>query len=81
MHEVALATGPVAVILIGILFGVFYNQRAIDKLAERMNSNFAGVRHTLDIIQSDLKSFHRSLGQHDEAIVIIKKRLELSHLP
>jgi hypothetical protein len=81
MHEVALATGPVAVILIGILFGIFYNQRAIDKLEERMNRNFAGVRHTLDVIQSDLKNFHRSLGQHDEAIVIIKKRLELQHLP
>ncbi len=66
MHEVALATGPVGVILIGIL----YNQRAIDKLEERMNSNFAGVRHTLDVIQSDLKNFHRGLGQHDEAIVI-----------
>ncbi len=77
MHEVALSAGPVAVILIGILFGIFYNQRAIDKLEARMDSNFASVRHTLDIIQSDLKVFDRILGQHEEAIVIIKKRLEL----
>jgi hypothetical protein len=47
MHEVALSAGPVAVILIGILFGIFYNQRAIDKLEARMDSNFALVRHTL----------------------------------
>ncbi len=77
MHEVALSAGPVVVILIGILFGILYNQRAIDKLESRMDSNFAFVRHTLDIIQSDMKVFDRILGQHEEAIVIIKKRLEL----
>jgi hypothetical protein len=91
MHEVALSAGPVAVILIGILFGIFYNQRGLDKmdgridrvegrldkLESRMESNFALIRHTLEIIQNDLKDFHRILGQHEEAIVIIKKRLEL----
>ena len=77
MHDVALATGPVAVILMGILFGIFYNQRAIDKLEARMESSFALMRHTLDIIQSDLKDFHRILGQHDEAIATLKKRTEL----
>jgi hypothetical protein len=77
MHEVALSAGPVAVILIGILFGIFYDQRAVDKLEAGMDSNFALVRHTLDIIQSDMKVFDRILGQHEEAIVIIKKRLEL----
>jgi len=77
MHEVALSAGPVAVILIGILFGIFYNHRAIDKLETRMDSNFALVRHTLDIIHSDMKVFDRILGQHEEAIVIIKKRLEV----
>jgi len=77
MHEVALSAGPVAVILIGILFGIFYNQRAIDRLETRMDSNFALVRHTLDIIQSDIKVFDRILGRHEEAIVIIKRRLEL----
>jgi hypothetical protein len=77
MHEVALSAGPVVVILIGILFGILYNQRAIDKLESRMDSNFALVRHTLDIIQGDMKVFDRILGQHEEAIVIIKKRLEL----
>ena len=77
MHEVALSAGPVAVILIGILFGILYNQRAIDKLESRMESSFALMRHTLDVIQSDLKDFHRILGQHEEAIVTMKKRLEL----
>ncbi len=77
MHDVALATGPVAVILMGILFGILYNQRAIDKLEARMEASFALVRHTLDIIQSDLKDFHRILGQHDEAIATLKKRTEL----
>ena len=77
MHDVALATGPVAVILLGILFGIFYNQRAIDKLEARMEASFALVRHTLDIIQSDLKDFHRILGQHDEAIATLKKRTEI----
>lgn len=84
MHDIALATGPVAVILLGILFGIFYNQRAIDKvetridkLESRMESSFALVRHTLEIIQSDLKDFHRILGQHDEAIATLKKRTEL----
>ena len=77
MHDVAQATGPVAVILIGILFGIFYNQRAIDKLEARMENSFALVRHTLEIIQNDLKDFHRILGQHDEAIAMLKKRTEL----
>jgi len=84
MHEVALAAGPVAVILIGILFGIFYNQRALDKLEarldkleSRMDSNFGLVRHTLEIIQGDLKDFHRITGQHDEAIVTLKKRIDL----
>jgi hypothetical protein len=77
MHDIALATGPVAVILLGILFGIFYNQRAIDKLETRMESSFSLMRHTLDIIQSDLKDFHRILGQHDEAIATLKKRTEL----
>lgn len=77
MHEIALSTGPVAVILIGILFGIFYNQRAIDKLETRMETNFDLVRHTLEIIQNDLKVFERILGRHEEAIVTIKKRLQL----
>lgn len=84
MHDIALATGPVAVILIGIFFGIFYNQRAIDKvetridkLEARMEASFALVRHTLEIIQSDLKDFYRILGQHDEAIATLKKRMEL----
>lgn len=77
MHNVALATGPVAVILIGILFGIFYNQRAIDKLEARMENSFALVRHTLEVIQSDLKDSHRILGQHEEAIGMLKKRTEL----
>jgi hypothetical protein len=62
MHDVAIATGPVAVILLGILFGIFYNQHAIDKLETRMESSFALMRHTLDIIQSDLKTSITSLA-------------------
>lgn len=69
MHDI----GPVVIILLGILFGIFYNQRAIDKvesqlnnrmdkLEARMESSFALVRHTLDIIQSDLKDFTASLA-------------------
>jgi hypothetical protein len=77
MHDVALSMAPVAVILLGILFGIFYNQRAIDKLEARMENSFALVRHTLEIIQSDLKDFHRILGQHHEAIATLKKRTEL----
>jgi hypothetical protein len=84
MHDVALSMAPVAVILPGILFGIFYNQRAcdkvetrIDKLESGMESSFSIVRHTLEIIQRDLKDFHRILGQHDEAIATLKKRTEL----
>jgi len=91
MHEVALSAGPVAVILIGILFGVFYNQRGLNRLASRiegpnkrgdafetrMEDNFASLLGTLESIRGDIRKLGYILGQHEEAIVIIKKRLEL----
>ena len=63
MHEIAATVGSASVVLIGIIFGILYNQRGLDRVEAR-----------LDKIQADLNSFHRSLGQHDKAIEILEKR-------
>lgn len=67
MHEIAATVGSASIILIGIIFGIFYNQRALERLESRLDGR-------LDKIQADLNAFHRSLGQHDKAIGILEKR-------
>ena len=67
MHDIVTTVGSTSVILIGIIFGIFFNQRGVDRLEGR-----------LDKIQAYLNAFHRSLGQHDKAIEILEKRASTS---
>ena len=67
MHEIAATVGSTSIVLIGLMFGIFYNQLGLDRLEARLEAR-------LDKIQADLNSFHRSLGQHDKAIEFLEKR-------
>ena len=71
MHDIATTVGSTSIILIGLMFGIFYNQRGLDRLKARLEAR-------LDKIQADLNAFHRSLGQHDKAIEILEKRASTS---
>ena len=76
-HDVITVGLPILVILAGILF----NQRGIEKLETRINRldgkiDQVEIRITARIekVQADLSGFHRSLGQHDEAIATLQRR-------
>ncbi len=71
MHD----TLTVGIPLVAILFGILFNQRAVDKLENRMDARFNAVDARfnavdarLDRMQADLSQFYRTLGQHDAEI-------------
>lgn len=88
MHEIAPLVTSTAVIFIGILVGVIFNQRAVEKLEsridhrfdevgkrfDRMDARFDRVDARIDRMQLDLTGFYRIQSRHEEAIETLKKR-------
>ncbi len=59
MHEtaaIASSVGPTLVILIGILFGILYNQRGTDKLELRLNTRIEGIEARINRLEAHLEA-------------------------
>jgi Mg2+ and Co2+ transporter CorA len=81
MHDQIPLITSTSVIIVGILAGIFFNQRGLDKLESRldrlesrMDKMHSELSARIDRISDDLKHFYRTLGEHDEAIDTLKKR-------
>jgi uncharacterized membrane-anchored protein YhcB (DUF1043 family) len=74
MHDIAPLVASTAVIFLGILAGILFNQRAIDKLESRLESRLDRVESRLDRLQADMVEFFKMLSRHEEAIDTLKKR-------
>jgi hypothetical protein len=70
MHDAITAGIPVLVILFGILF----NQRALDKLEGRVDSRFDRLEKRMDTMQADLSRFYQVLGEHSGKIEMLQKK-------
>jgi len=70
MHD----TLTIGIPLVAILFGILFNQGAVDKLETRIDGRFNAVDARLDRMQADLSQFYRTLGQHDADIVNLKEK-------
>ena len=68
MHEIAPLVASTVVIFVGILAGILFNQRAIDKLESRMESRMDGIESRLDRMQADMVEFLKMLSRREEAI-------------
>jgi len=74
MHDIAPLVTSTVVIFVGILAGILFNQRAIDKLESRMESRMDRIESRLDRMQADMVEFFKMLSRHEEAIETLKKR-------
>ena len=82
MHDVV----TVGIPMIAILFGIFWNQRAVDKLEVHMDKKFGEVdrrfgevdrrfdrmESRMDRMQADLSGFYREMGRMDAEITHLK---------
>jgi uncharacterized membrane-anchored protein YhcB (DUF1043 family) len=74
MHDAAPLIASTSVIIIGMIAGILFNQRAIDRLESRMESRMDRMESRLDRLQTDMVEFFKILSRHDEAIDTLKKR-------
>jgi outer membrane murein-binding lipoprotein Lpp len=63
MHEIAATVGSSAVILIGIIAGILFNQRALDKLESRVDARFAQVDARFAQVDARFAQMGSHLGQ------------------
>ena len=75
MHDVV----TVGIPMIAILFGISWNQRAVDKLEVHMDKKFGEVDRRfdrmeswMDGMQADLSGFYREMGRMDAGITHLK---------
>lgn len=68
MHDIAPLVTSTVVIFVGILAGILFNQRVIDKLESRMESRMDRIESRLDRMQADMVEFFKMLSRHEEAI-------------
>ena len=75
MHDVM----TIGIPMIAILFGIFWNQRAVDKLEVHMDKKFGEVERRFDRVESrmdrmqaDLSGFYREMGRMDAEISHLK---------
>ncbi len=71
MHEY----GPMILLFLGILGGIWLNRRDFADLKADMNRQFSEVNRRLDRVDDDLKMFHNVTGKLDGRIDEIKARL------
>ena len=67
MHEtaaIAASVGPTVIILIGILFGILYNQRGTDKLEVRLNLRIDGIESRINRLETHFESRIDRLEAH-----------------
>lgn len=62
---------------VAVLVGILLNQLGLGRLENRMTSIESRIDSHLSTIDGDLRRFYQSLGQHDQAIDIMKKKLDL----
>jgi len=85
MHDIAPLVTSTVVIFVGILAGILFNQRAIDKLEStvttridkqesRMENRMDRIESRIDRIFADMVEFFKMLSRHEEAIETLKKR-------
>ncbi len=71
MHEY----GPMLLVFLGILGGIWLNRRDFADLKADMNRQFTEGNRRIDRIDDDLKGFHSITGKLDGRIDEIKARL------
>ncbi|HTC88691.1 MAG TPA: hypothetical protein VK686_10360 [Bryobacteraceae bacterium] len=66
MNSIMNQWGPVAVIIVGYLLGIFFQNRRIDDLRDSMNKRFDDLR---DLLKSEVRRIEDRLERLEHPIV------------
>jgi hypothetical protein len=58
--------GPIAVIVVGYLLGIFFQNRRVDDLKDSMNKRFDDMR---DLLKSEVKRLEEHIDRIDHPVV------------
>jgi chromosome segregation ATPase len=73
MNPIVNQWGPVAVIVVGYLLGIFFQNRRIDDLRDSMNTRFEDLR---DLLKSEIKRLEERLGRMEGRLDHVDQRLD-----
>ena len=76
MHEIAATVGSSAIILIGLIFGILFNQRALEKFESRVDLRFGQVDARFGQIDARFGQIDARLTKVEAAFDTVNARLD-----
>lgn len=76
MHDIAATMGSSAIILIGIIFGILFNQRALERFETRVDARFAQVDARFAQVDARFNQIDVRLSKVEAAFDTVNARLD-----